>query len=454
MSESRNLSYYKAGGDIFSVKNKIKAVKFGGSSLCDARSIDNAVKIVLSDDSRKYIAVSAPGKRFPGDEKITDMLYRAFMSSGDEFYGILEKIKARFDEIISGLSLPMSLDDEFSELIYGRKNYFGRDYFASRGEYFCAKIFSAYLGFDFIDAARCISFGENGAFLPELTKLRTAAELSGSTHAVVPGFYGSMPGGTLKTFERGGSDITGAILASAAGCDEYENWTDVSGFMSADPKTVDNPKTISIITYKELRRLSFMGAGVLHEDSVIPLMSDRIPVIIKNTLDPEAPGTRVVSVRNGENDGICGIAGKKGFCILRICKTKIGTNTADTTNILRVLSQRGVSPVSISSGIDCISFTFPKTAIIGREDYIRSEICACIEPVSVTKGPDCALITIVGADPQSRLSDIFSALNKENIAVISVDAGSGDGGITIGVDEDNLDRAIKALYAKLIKRGM
>ena len=224
--------------------------------------------------------------------------------------------------------------------------------------------------------------------------------------------------------------------------------------MSADPKTVDNPKTISIITYKELRRLSFMGAGVLHEDSVIPLMSDRIPVIIKNTLDPEAPGTRVVSVRNGENDGICGIAGKKGFCILRICKTKIGTNTADTTNILRVLSQRGVSPVSISSGIDCISFTFPKTAIIGREDYIRSEICACIEPVSVTKGPDCALITIVGADPQSRLSDIFSALNKENIAVISVDAGSGDGGITIGVDEDNLDCAIKALYAKLIKRGM
>lgn len=451
MSESRNLSYYKAGGDIFSVKNKIKAVKFGGSSLCDARGIDNAAKIVQSDDERRYIAVSAPGKRFPDDEKITDMLYRAFTSDGDEFCRILEKIKARFDGIISELSLPISLDDEFSELIYGRKNYFGRDYFASRGEYFCAKIFSAYLGFDFIDAARCICFGEDGAFLPELTKLRTAAELSGSAHAVVPGFYGSMPGGTLRTFERGGSDITGAVLASAAGCDEYENWTDVTGFMSADPKTVDNPKTISIITYKELRRLSFMGAEVLHEDSVIPLMSDRIPVIIKNTLDPDAPGTRVVAVRDKKSDGICGIAGKKGFCTLRICKTKIGATAADATGILRVLSQRKIPPVSISYGIDCIAITLRKSDIVGREDYIRSEICACTEPASVTKGSDCALIAIVGADPLCRLPDIFSALDKEKIAVISADAGSGDGGITIGVQEDSLDRAIKALYAKLIK---
>ena len=451
MSESRNLSYYKAGGDIFSVKNKIKAVKFGGSSLCDARSIDNAAKIVLSDDSRKYIAVSAPGKRFPGDEKITDMLYRAFMSSGDEFYGILEKIKARFDEIISGLSLPMSLDDEFSELIYGRKNYFGRDYFASRGEYFCAKIFSAYLGFDFIDAARCISFGENGAFLPELTKLRTAAELSGSTHAVVPGFYGSMPGGTLKTFERGGSDITGAILASAAGCDEYENWTDVPGFMSADPKTVDNPKTIGIITYKELRRLSFMGAGVLHEDSVLPLMSEKIPVIIKSTLDPSAPGTRVVPYMDKKENAVCGIAGKKGFSVIRICKTKIGTSAADAEKIARLLAQRDVFPVCVSSGIDCVSLTVPRSGLCGKEDYIRNEICACTEPSCVTLVGDCALIAIVGADIGQRLSEIFSALDEESIAVSSVDAGSGDGAITVGVAEKDLDRAIKALYRKLIK---
>lgn len=433
------------------MENKTKAVKFGGSSLCDAKRIDNAAKIVLAESGRRYVAVSAPGKRFPDDEKITDMLYRAFMSTGDEFYAILEKIKARFDGIISELAVPVSLDGDFSELLYARKNYFGRDYFASRGEYFCARIFAAYLGYDFVDAAKCVSFGDDGAFLPEITKRRTAAELSKSERAVVPGFYGSMPGGTLKTFERGGSDITGAILASAMGCDEYENWTDVSGFMSADPKTVDNPKTIGIITYKELRRLSFMGAGVLHEDSVLPIMSERIPVIIKSTLDPSAPGTRVVYDMDGKESDVCGIAGRKGFSVLRICKTKIAASASDAEKIMRIFAQKGIYPVCVSSGVDCISFTVPRDCLTGRGDYIRNEICACSEPSCVTLGDDCALIAIVGADIGQRLSEVFSALDGDDIPVISVDAGSGDGGITVGVREDDLHRAIKALYRKLIK---
>lgn len=430
---------------------KIKAVKFGGSSLCDAKRIDNAAKIVLSEKGRRYVAVSAPGRRFPGDEKITDMLYGAFTSAGDDFYSILEKIKSRFDGIISELAVPVSLDEDFSELLYARKNYFGRDYFASRGEYFCAKIFASYLGYDFVDAAKCVFFGEDGTFLPEVTKRRTAAELSGTERAVVPGFYGSMPGGTLKTFDRGGSDITGAILASAAGCDEYENWTDVPGFMSADPKTVDNPKTIGIITYKELRRLSFMGAGVLHEDSVLPLMSEKIPVVIKSTLDPSAPGTRVVPFAGRKENAVCGIAGKKGFSIIRICKTKLGTSATDAERIARTLAQRGISPVCVSSGIDCVSLTVPKSGLCGKEDYIRNEICACTEPSCVTLVGDCALIAIVGADIGQRLAEIFSALDEEGIPVISVDAGSGDGAITVGVAEKDLDPAIKALYGKLIK---
>lgn len=433
------------------MREKIKAVKFGGSSLCDAKRIDNAAKIVLSESGRRYVAVSAPGRRFPGDEKITDMLYGAFMSTGDDFYSMLEKIKSRFDGIISELAVPVSLDEDFSELLYARKNYFGRDYFASRGEYFCARIFASYLGYDFVDAAKCVFFGEDGAFLPEVTKRRTAAELSGTERAVVPGFYGSMPGGTLKTFDRGGSDITGAILASAAGCDEYENWTDVPGFMSADPKTVDNPKTIGIITYKELRRLSFMGAGVLHEDSVLPLMSEKIPVIIKSSLDPSAPGTRVVPYMDKKENAVCGIAGKKGFSVIRICKTKIGTSAADAEKIARLLAQRDVFPVCVSSGIDCVSLTVPRSGLCGKEDYIRNEICACTEPSCVTLVGDCALIAIVGADIGQRLSEIFSALDEESIAVSSVDAGSGDGAITVGVAEKDLDRAIKALYRKLIK---
>ena len=186
------------------MENKTKAVKFGGSSVCDAKRIDNAAKIIAADSCRRYVTVSAPGKRFSGDEKITNMLYRAFVSTGDDFYSLLEKIKSRFDEIISELAVPVSLDDDFAELLYARKNYFGRDYFASRGEYFCARIFSSYIGYDFVDAAKCVSFGDDGAFLPEATKKRTAAALSKSERAVVPGFYGSMPGGTLKTFERGG----------------------------------------------------------------------------------------------------------------------------------------------------------------------------------------------------------------------------------------------------------
>lgn len=431
------------------MENKTKAVKFGGSSVCDAKRIDNAAKIIAADSCRRYVTVSAPGKRFSGDEKITNMLYRAFVSTGDDFYSLLEKIKSRFDEIISELAVPVSLDDDFAELLYARKNYFGRDYFASRGEYFCARIFSSYIGYDFVDAAKCVSFGDDGAFLPEATKKRTAAALSKSERAVVPGFYGSMPGGTLKTFERGGSDITGAILASAMNCDEYENWTDVSGFMSADPKTVDNPKTIGIITYKELRRLSFMGAGVLHEDSVLPLMSGKIPVIIKNTLDPDAAGTRVVPERSGKENGVCGIAGKKGFSVLRVFKTKIGTSAADTEKIMRIFAQKGIYPVCVSSGVDCVSLTVPKSRIVGKEDYIRNEICACAEPSCVTLGDDCALIAIVGAG--QRLSEVFSALDGERIEATSVDAGSGDGAITVGVAENDLDRAIKALYGKLIK---
>ena len=428
----------------------IKAVKFGGSSLCDAKAIERAARIVQSDERRRYITVSAPGKRFGSDEKITDMLYSCFRATYDEFMFLLEKIKSRFDAIISDLQIPISLDADFGELIYGRRNYFGRDYFVSRGEFFCAKIVSAYLGFDFVDASRCIRFDERGAFLPADTAEKTAKELSFSEHAVIPGFYGSMPGGTIKTFARGGSDITGAIVAAAVGADVYENWTDVSGFMSADPKTVDDPKKIDVITYDELRRLSFMGANVLHEDAVLPLREANIPVIIKNTLSPEEKGTKVVYKRTEEGANVCGIAGRGGFSIMLVGKDRIGSETDERRKILEILARKNVATAGIYSGIDCVAFAVEREGFSERADYIRNEISQYAEARYVTLISGCALISIVGASPCGMLSKIFTAVSETGAKILCIDAGAGEEGVTIGVKEEKLKDVIRALYKKLI----
>lgn len=429
----------------------MKAVKFGGSSLCDARAIQRAEKIVRADPCRRFVTVSAPGKRFSGDVKITDMLYECFESSGDDFLFSLEKIKARFDEIISDLKIGLSLDEDFSEMVYGRKNYFGRDYFASRGEYFCAKIFSACLGFDFVDASELIAFDERGNFLSGKTGLLAKEKLSMHKNAVVPGFYGSMPGGTIKTFSRGGSDVTGAIVAASVGADIYENFTDVAGFMSADPKTVDNPKKIDIITYKELRCLSYMGAGVLHEDAVLPLREAGIPVVIKSTLNPSEPGTTVVGKRSGEGAKVCGIAGRDGFVIVFVGKNRIGSNPREVTDILDIFTRRGICVFGIYSCIDCLGFAVRRDDFSPRADYLRNEICQYTEPDFVTLGEPCALVAIVGAAPEKLLSQIFSAVDEAGARVLCVDSGAGDGGVTVGVPEKTLPAVLKSLYGKLIR---
>lgn len=429
----------------------MKAVKFGGSSLCDARAIQRAEKIIRADSERKFVTVSAPGKRYADDEKITDMLYGCFGSSGDEFLYGLQKIKARFDGIISDLSIDLSLDEDFSEMICGRKNYFGRDYFASRGEYFCAKIVAACLGFDFVDASELIYFDERGNFLSGRTGIAAREKLSAHKCAVVPGFYGSMPGGTIKTFSRGGSDITGAIVAAATDADVYENWTDVAGFMAADPKTVDNPKKIDIITYKELRRLSYMGAGVLHEDAVLPLREAGIPVIIKSTLNPCDEGTLVVEKRTEVGAKVCGIAGRDGFLTVFVGKNRIGSETGIIMNVLDIFSRRGITVFGMYSGIDCVGFAVRQDEFLSRADYIRSEICQFTDPDYVTLGEPCALIVIVGASPVELLPQIFSAVRDVGARVLCIDSGSGDDGVTIGVPEKMLSPVIISLYINLIK---
>lgn len=274
----------------------IKVVKFGGSSLADANQFRKAADIVKAEDCRRYVVASAPGKRDSEDVKVTDMLLKCFelasaKKSIDELFG---KIKDRYNQIIKDLNVDISLDEDFANIRFAILNHVGRDYIASRGEYLNSKIFAAFLGFPFIDAAEGIFFLENGAFDSERTNEAMRLILAQHEYAVIPGFYGSMPNGTIKTFSRGGSDITGSIVARAANADLYENWTDVSGMLMADPRFVDNPKPIDEITYAELRELSYMGASVLHEDAIFPVRKAGIPINIRNTNRPEDKGTMIV----------------------------------------------------------------------------------------------------------------------------------------------------------------
>ena len=303
-----------------------KVVKFGGSSLASAEQFEKVGSIVRADASRIYVVPSAPGKRNSSDTKVTDMLYGcyALAEAGSDFSKELKAIKARYDEIISGLKLDMTLDEEFKVIEKDFKAKAGSDYAASRGEFLNGKIMACYLGYTFIDSAEVIKFTEDGEFNAELTNEILGRALSKINNAVVPGFYGSLPDGKVKTFSRGGSDITGSIVARAAKVDIYENWTDVSGFLIADPRLIDNPVGIETITYKELRELSYMGAGVLHEDAIFPVRIEGIPINIKNTNAPEDSGTWIVeSTCQKSKYIITGIAGKKGFCSINIEKDKM-----------------------------------------------------------------------------------------------------------------------------------
>ena len=323
-----------------------KVVKFGGSSLASAEQFKKVGDIVRSDKSRKYVVPSAPGKRFSADTKVTDMLYQtyALAEAGKDFISELQSIKERYNEIIKGLKLNMTLDAEFETIADMFKSKAGSDYAASRGEYLNGKIMANYLGFEFIDAAEVIFFDEEGNFDAEKTNNILSVRLGKVDNAVVPGFYGSTPDGKVKTFSRGGSDITGSIVSRAARVDLYENWTDVSGFLVADPRIIDNPEPIETITYRELRELSYMGASVLHEDAIFPVRREGIPINIKNTNAPEDPGTWIVeSTCQKSKYVITGIAGKKGFCSVNIDKAKMNSEIGFCRKVLGVFEDNGIS---------------------------------------------------------------------------------------------------------------
>jgi len=434
----------------------IKVVKFGGSSLADANQFKKVAKIILEDETRRYVVASAPGKRFVEDIKVTDMLYDCYekATSGENYEKEFQCIKDRYNSIISELGIDFSLEEDFETIKGAFAHMAGRDYAASRGEFLNSKILAKYLGFDFIDPARCIFFDDKGSFDWEATEKKLAPKLKASKKAVIPGFYGSMPNGTIKTFSRGGSDVTGSIVARAADAKLYENWTDVSGFLVTDPRIVNNPKPITTITYRELRELAYMGAGVLHEDAIFPVRAAGIPINIKNTNIPEDPGTMIVSESAEPCQYIItGIAGKKGLSVINIEKDKMNGEVGFGRNVLRALEKNDVSFEHMPSGVDTMSVVIATDALRGKEQNILDEIRTRVNPDHLEIENNLALIAVVGRGMKSTRGTaaiLFRALADARVNIKMIDQGSSELNIIVGVEEEDFEVAIQAIYNSFV----
>ncbi|MEY8427009.1 aspartate kinase [Lachnospiraceae bacterium 46-15] len=429
-----------------------KVVKFGGSSLASAEQFRKVGDIIRSDEARRFVVPSAPGKRFDGDTKVTDMLYKCYAAAeaGEKFAKLLEDIKARYYEIIHGLELSLSLEEEFQVISESFAGKAGTDYAASRGEYLNGIVMAAYLGYEFVDAAEVICFDEEGNFAADVTNAKLSARLAEVENAVVPGFYGAMPDGKVKTFSRGGSDVTGSIVAKAISADIYENWTDVSGFLVTDPRIIENPKVIETITYRELRELSYMGATVLHEDAIFPVRKAGIPINIRNTNAPQDKGTLIVeSTCRRPKYTITGIAGKKGFAALNIEKDMMNAEVGFGRKVLQVFEENGISFEHMPSGIDTMTIFVHQSEFEEKEQKVLAGIHRAVNPDSVDLEANLALIAVVGRGMRATRGTagrIFSALAHANINVKMIDQGSSELNIIIGVRNDDFEAAIKAIY--------
>ncbi|MDD3361031.1 MAG: aspartate kinase [Hespellia sp.] len=429
-----------------------KVVKFGGSSLASAEQFKKVGDIILNDTTRRYAIPSAPGKRSNTDTKVTDMLYACYEAAENDknFSELLKEIKDRYDEIIAGLDLSMTLDAEFEVIQDNFKKKAGTDYAASRGEFLNGKILAEYLGFTFLDAAQVIRFDEDGKFDGEKTEELLRRALNEIEYAVVPGFYGATEDGRIVTFSRGGSDVTGSLVAKAVRADLYENWTDVSGFLIADPRIVKKPESIETITYRELRELSYMGASVLHEDAIFPVREVGIPINIRNTNDPEAKGTLIVeSTCRQPKYTITGIAGTDGFASITIEKAMMNSEIGFCRKVLEVFENNGISIEHMPSGIDTMTIFVEKKEFEEKEQKVMTEIHKAVDPDHIELESDLALIAIVGRGMRATRGTagrIFSALAHSNINVKMIDQGSSELNIIVGVRHDDFKSAIKALY--------
>ncbi|HCJ58772.1 aspartate kinase [Lutispora sp.] len=434
------------------MKNIIVA-KFGGSSLADSRQFAKVKKIVESDARRRYIIPSAPGKRDKKDHKITDLLYMcqqlaAHELSFDEVYCIIEK---RYKDICEDLNLHFGIDGILNDVKEKIQRGASRDYAASRGEYLNAIILSHYLSYEFIDAAELVLFDKRGKFDSEATQKKVQSRLAGVSHAIIPGFYGSMPDGQIRTFSRGGSDVTGSIVARGVEAELYENWTDVSGFLMADPRIVKNPKGIERITYKELRELSYMGASVLHEEAIFPAKEAGIPISIKNTNSPEDAGTMILNDLSPVtySGTITGVAGKKDFTVISIEKTLMGADKGFFRKLMSILETNDIAVEHMPSGIDSVSLIISDLELNSKLEKVMEEIRIYCNPDSIICYPNMALIAVVGRGmikTKGISAKVFTALATEGINIRMITQGSSELNIIVGIENADFEKAIKAIY--------
>lgn len=433
--------------------NNLIVAKFGGSSLASSEQFRKVKSIVLDNEKRRYIVPSAPGKRFKKDYKITDLLYLCHAHAQNEipFDDVFKIIEERYVTLAKELEVRIDIKKYLDEVKKKVEEGASADYTASRGEYLNGLILADYLGYEFVDAAEVIRFKGHGKFDQEATQKAMDERMAGVEKAVIPGFYGAMPDGTIKAFSRGGSDITGAIVARCLGAELYENWTDVSGFLMSDPNIIENAKPIEVVTYKELRELSYMGASVLHEESIFPIRDVGIPINIKNTNRPEDKGTLIVDDDKPISYGgtITGIAGKKGFTVIAISKMLMNYEQGFCRKLLSILESNGVSFENMPSGIDSVSLVIEDTELGDKLDSILEEIRRQCNPDSLEVHPNMALIATVGKGMNKTKgvsSKVFKGLADADVNIRMINQGSSEINITVGVENDDFEKALKGIY--------
>lgn len=432
----------------------MKVCKFGGTSLADADQIKKVKDIIEADSSRRYVVPSAPGKRFDGDTKVTDLLYALHDAArgGGDFERIFSEISERYTEIRDGLAVSTDIEKHLDVIKKEVAKGACVDYTVSRGEYLNGLLIADFLGFEFIDAAHVVFFDENGGFSGGKTRHIMRQRLSDIERAVIPGFYGSKPDGSIKTFSRGGSDISGAIVARAVSAGVYENWTDVPGFLVADPRIVHDPMVIKKVTYRELRELSYMGATVLHEDAIFPVFKANIPINIRNTNDPECPGTMIVPDMTDDEAGtITGIAGKKGFTVISVEKDKMNAELGFGRKVLTALEKNGVTFEHMPSGIDTLGIVLANSEIKDKQSQIIDDIYCLCQPDSLEVFTGLALIATVGRGMIRRVgvaARLFASLARGGVNIRMIDQGSSEINIIVGIEENDFEKAICAIYSE------
>ena len=430
--------------------------KFGGTSLADAGQFRKIREIIEEDRDRRFIVVSAPGKRYPADEKVTDLLLRCWeeAAAGNDFEPLLEKIRKRFSDIITELALDFPLEEEIDVLRKQLQTDPQKDYTASRGEYLNARILAAYLGFTFVDPEWCVCFDENGMLDQRMTKRALGASLKPLERAVIAGFYGADMNGRIHTLTRGGSDVTGSLAAAAVNADLYENWTDVSGLLAADPHIVDSPKTVRFVNYRELRTLSYMGASVLHTDAVLPVSDMGIPINIRNTNQPQDEGTTIVrKLPKGEKKyPIIAVAGRKGMSVIQVEKVMVSDESGFTAVMLDILKNRQLPFEQCLTGIDSVTVVIRSDLLDPCKEDLFQEIRDVLSPDYLGLKENLSMIAVIG-EKGTEVCDsnvrVMQALTQADIQISTINQGAGKLNLLIGVPDEKYEEAIRAIYATI-----